>query len=49
MWISKKKYEELIKRINTIEEKTSKFTPYGLKWFDQCCDYMLRHALTNEV
>ena len=28
MWISKKKYEELIKRINTIEEKTSKFTPY---------------------
>lgn len=38
MWISKKKYEELIKRINTIEEKTSKFTPYGLKWFDQCRD-----------
>ena len=38
MWISKKKYEELIKRINTIEEKTSKFTPYGPKWFDHCRD-----------
>ncbi len=38
MWISKKKYEELIKRINTIEEKTSKLTPYGPKWFDHCRD-----------
>lgn len=38
MWISKKKYEELIKRINTIEEKTSKFTSYGPKWFDHCRD-----------
>lgn len=38
MWISKKKYEELIKRINTIEEKTSKFTSYDLKWFDHCRD-----------
>lgn len=38
MWISKKKYEELIKRIDTIEEKTSKFTPYGPKWFDHCRD-----------
>lgn len=38
MWISKKKYEELIKRINTIEEKTSKFTPYGPEWFDHCRD-----------
>lgn len=36
MWISKKKYEELIKRINTIEEKTSKFGSYGPKWFDHC-------------
>lgn len=38
MWISKKKYDELIKRINIIEEKTSKFTPYGPKWFDHCRD-----------
>lgn len=38
MWISKKKYEELIKRINTIEEKTSKFGSYGPKWFDHCRD-----------
>ena len=38
MWISKKKYEELIKRINTIEEKTSKFTPYVPEWFDHCRD-----------
>lgn len=38
MWINKKKYEELIKRINTIEEKTSKFSPYGPKWFDHCRD-----------
>lgn len=45
MWISKKKYDEvinrideLINRINVIEEKTSKFTPYGPKWFDHCRD-----------
>ncbi len=38
MWISKKKYEELINRINVIEERTSKFTPYGPKWLDKCRD-----------
>lgn len=47
MWISKKKYDELINRIdvnelinriNVIEERTSKFTPYGPKWLDKCRD-----------
>lgn len=43
MWISKKKYDELINRIdelinriNVIEERTSKFIPYGPEWLDQC-------------
>lgn len=43
MWISKKKYDELINRIdelinriNVIEERTSKFIPYGPKWLDHC-------------
>lgn len=45
MWISKKKYDELINRIdelinriNVIEERTSKFIPYGPEWLDQCRD-----------
>ena len=36
MWISKKKYEELINRIDVIEERTSKFIPYGPEWLDHC-------------
>lgn len=38
MWISKKKYDKLIDRIDDLEERTSKFSPYGPKWFDHCRD-----------
>lgn len=38
MWISKKKYEELVGRIDVIEKRISKFGPYGAERLDKCRD-----------
>ena len=38
MWISKKKYEELVGRIDVIEKRISKFGPHGAERLDKCRD-----------
>ena len=38
MWISKKKYEELVGRLNKLEGKVSKFGDYMPEKFDICRD-----------
>ena len=38
MWISKKKYDELISRLNKLEGKASKFGNYMPEKLDKCRD-----------
>lgn len=38
MWISKKKYEELVGRIDVLEERTSKFKPHDVERLNKCRD-----------
>lgn len=38
MWISKKKYNKLIERIDVLEKRISKFGSYGAERLDKCRD-----------
>ena len=49
MWISKKKYEELVGRLNKIEGKVSKFGDYMPEKLDKCRDDIndIQRVMTN--
>ena len=49
MWISKKKYDELIGRLNKLEEKVSRFVDYMPKKLDKCRDDIndIQRVMTN--
>ena len=49
MWISKKKYDELIGRIDVLEKRISKFGPHGAERLDKCRDDIndIRRIMNN--
>ena len=49
MWISKMKYKELVGRLNKLEEKVSKFSPYTVERLNECRDDIndIRRIMNN--
>ena len=49
MWISKMKYKELVGRLNKLEEKVSKFSPYTAERLNECRDDIndIRRIMNN--